>query len=242
MKTWTILEEEFTSFIKSLTLLKDDCNDVIIQNSTIRQRVNDRSFIFEILLDNIFKEKISLAISNIKNKLDLIKIFQGSKVEIGVEETSYYFSDSLSKLRFITPSIDLLDNKFIPEEEAKQIFNLEELPKISNFELNKIVRSRIKVVTQNFNVNVIKFSVKDKKVTIGSKTANTEQRANFISEVEANCNNCSMNVPSIPFVLPFDEDITNLSIYQQGDIAIFKLSGLIKPVIINTYFRAEMES
>ena len=82
--------EKYATLIRSLSVLKDPCNDVVISNGIVRQRSTDAAAIFEFNLTSLVSDS-SFIISNIKEKIDLLKIFLEQEVRIQVEDTSFSF-------------------------------------------------------------------------------------------------------------------------------------------------------
>ena len=101
--TITLEAEQYNDFIRCLTNLKDVCNDVDIRNGIIRQRTNGNVSIFEIDISTIVSDA-SFAIIDLKQKLDLLKTFQGQDVSIEIIEPvpgnpgTFTFSDEFSSL------------------------------------------------------------------------------------------------------------------------------------------------
>ena len=116
--------EQFDEFLRCLSLLKDICNDADIREGVVRQRTNDNSSIFEVDMRSLIQD-IDLPISNLKQKLDLFKIFsEQEEVAVSIEEGSFLLSDQYSVLRFISPKLDFMDNKFMTEVELNSIITL----------------------------------------------------------------------------------------------------------------------
>jgi len=87
--------ESYNEFLRCITNLKEECNDIDINNGIIRQRSNDKTSIFQIDLNPILPD-VTMSISDIKKKIDLFKIFAGQDVniEINNDGASFYkFSD-----------------------------------------------------------------------------------------------------------------------------------------------------
>jgi hypothetical protein len=88
MSTRISLEsEQYNDFIRCLTNLKDVCNDADIRGGIIRQRTNGNVSVFEVGINSIVND-MSIAIVDIKQKLDILKTFQGQDVTIEVNEAS----------------------------------------------------------------------------------------------------------------------------------------------------------
>ena len=80
--------DQYGELLRIISLLKETCNDVDVRGGIIRQRSNDNSCIYEIDLNPLL-EDINLPISNIKQKIDLFKIFVGQDVTVSVDNETY---------------------------------------------------------------------------------------------------------------------------------------------------------
>ena len=86
-QTTVVLEiEPFNDFIRCLTNLKEVCNDADIRDGILRQRTNNHTSVFEVNLQALFQEPINIALTNLKQKLELLKSFQGQAVEVTIED------------------------------------------------------------------------------------------------------------------------------------------------------------
>lgn len=203
---------EYNDFLRCLTNLKDVCNDVDIRNGIIRQRSNDLTSIFEIDLNPIIPGGVSFALTDLKRKLDLLKSFAGQEVSLDIiSGTGGYFSfaDTYSKLKFISPSMDYIDNKFIEEDELERMFNLSEDDLILEHSIPGILTERIRNITQIFNTDAIQVTFDGESASIKSATQAKDQFADFINDIMTNMvlENCSALLPTIPFGIEHDNEI-----------------------------------
>ena len=100
----TLSAEEYNDFLRCLTNLKEECNDIDINGGIIRERSNDKTSIFQIDLNPILPD-VTMSISDIKKKLDLLKVFAGQEVNIecNTDGNGYFiFADSFSSLKFLS--------------------------------------------------------------------------------------------------------------------------------------------
>ena len=233
--------ESFSVFLRSLSMLNDICNDVDIRGGLIRQRTNDKFSIFEIDLNPIISD-MDLPLSELKKKLDLLKIFT-DEVEITSEESSYSISDQYTSIRFEKCDLDYLDNKFIQEQELDQVFIRQEENIILSTEISKTVSDRIRIITQNFNVNMVHINIDGEEASITTKTQSKDQYAKLISNlISEKVMKATSNISNIPFIFDHDGDI-EFKMYlsnEEGGICTNYFSTSIADVSINVYGRSTL--
>ena len=125
MNQASLSSDNFDALVRTMSLLKDVCSDVDIRDGIVRQRSNDHSIIFEIDMSSLLPN-MTLAISDLKQKLDLFKCFSGQEIDVVVNETDFSFSDQHSSITFQSPILDMLDNKFMSDDEFNRLFTLED--------------------------------------------------------------------------------------------------------------------
>ena len=106
----SLSNEEFENFVRSLSVLKDVCNDVDINDGIIRQRTNDHTTIFQLDLSSLLPV-VTMCLSNLKQKLDLLKMFSDEEVEIEISD-KIKIKDQYSSIEFEKPEvvIDKIEN------------------------------------------------------------------------------------------------------------------------------------
>jgi hypothetical protein len=240
--------EQFNDFIRCLTNLKDVCNDVDIRNGTIRQRTNGNVSIFEIDISSIV-EDASFAIIDLKQKLDLLKTFQGQDVNIEIEESTpgdvgnFTFSDEFSSLRIVLPTPEYVDNKFMSEEELRSIFNSSEEDLIFEYAIPQLITDRVSIITTNFNVKSIRVDFEGDKAQISTATQSKDQLAKFASDLETNMEfeKSSAYISVIPFSIDHDTDI-EFKMYKDPnqDVTLNNFSTQLGDIDINIFTRASI--
>lgn len=239
--------ENYNDFLRCLTNLKEICNDVDIRGGTIRQRSNDLTSIFEINMNSLI-EDVNIPISNLKKKLDLLKTFAGQEVSIeiveGETESESYFiiSDSQSSIRFLFPSLDFMDNKYMTAEELENIFDLNEEDLILHDDLTTVVTDRISITTANFNTQAIQVKFQDDKASISAATQSKDQIAKFKNDIPTNINfngNYSSNLSTIPFSIEHDTDL-NFKMYKDPDqnVSLNKIETELGSIEISIFSRS----
>lgn len=210
MSNLTLNAEEFNDFLRCVTNLKEECNDIDIHGGMIRQRSNDKTSIFQVDLTPLMPD-VTMSISDIKKKLDLFKIFAGQEVNLEIDNEGGFFilSDQFSSLKFMMTTYQFIDNKFMSQDELDAIFNLDEDGLILEHELQSMITDRIRVITQSFNVKAIQVVFDGEEAMITAGTQAKDQFAKFVEGVSTNVvlENCSANLGVIPFSIEHDQDI-----------------------------------
>ena len=207
--------EDFNTFLRCLMNLKEICNDVDIRNGMIRQRTNDLTSVFEMDLTSLITD-VALPITNLKKKLDLLKTFAGQDVVLeiyeGETESDSYFiiSDDQSSIKFLFPSIEFMDNKFMNEEERDNIFLLDENELMLHDELNSVISERIRIITDNFNTQSLQVKFSSDKAMIVASTQSKDQLARFKSDIPTTIEfegDYTSNLSAVPFCIEHDTDL-----------------------------------
>ncbi len=209
--TINLTAAEYNDLLRCLTNLKEVCNDIDIRDGFIRQRSNDKTSVFEIDMTPVLPG-VTMAISDIKRKLDLLKTFSGQEVALEIVEGNpghFIFSDTFSSLKFISPSLQYIDNKFMTEPELESIFNLNEDDLILEHKLTTMITERIRIITQSFNTDSIQVSFCGETALVKAATQAKDQFAKFVDDVVMNVviDNCSALISTIPFSIDHDVEV-----------------------------------
>lgn len=204
--------------------------------------------VFEVDITSIVNN-MSIAIVDIKQKLDLLKTFQGQDVSVEITETegnhlgNFTFADQYSSLRIVLPTPEYVDNKFMPEEERDSIFGLSEENLILECDISQLITDRISAIATNFNVKTIRIGFDGEAAELTSSTQSKDQFAKFISGIETNMvmEPSSAYVTVIPFAIDHDTDI-ELKMYKDPnqDVALNVFSTQLGEFDINIYTRASI--
>ena len=206
--------EEYNDFLRCLMNLKEVCNDVNIQGGIIRQRSNDKSSIFVIDLNSLVGNS-TFSITDLKKKLDLLKAFSGQDVEITIaagdpDHPGYFtFADEVTSVKFLSPALTFVDNKYMTEEELESMFTINDEDLILDCDLSSLITDRVRIFTASFNTLAIQVLFDGDKATISASTPARDQFAKFIENIEANVvmEKCSANISTVPFGIEHDTDV-----------------------------------
>lgn len=208
-------EDQYLNLLRCLSAIVDVCNDVDIRNSTIRQRSNDRSVIFDMILDEILRDPVNIPIVNLKQKLDLLKIFASGQIEnqnisIDVTENSYSVYDQYTELNFKNPNRSYMDNHFLEDTDMQPIVSsLDSESLVLSCEIPYLISNRIKTVTQNFHTVAVKVCYNGSTASIISTSQAKDQVARFLDNIplEFKIEKVESNVAALPFVIDHDGSV-----------------------------------
>jgi len=235
--------EGFESFLRCLILLKDFCHDADIRNGIIRQREDQQSAVFEIDMSSLIGE-LSLPIDKLKNKVDMLKCFNGQEVEIRTTEREFIFSDDYSELKIENPRLDYLNNRFMSPEEVESIFPMLEEDNILSCMIPAMISDRMRTITQGFDVNNIQVNFNGEEAELVAATRAKDQSAKFMSRIETNrvMTPCYSNLVAVPFIIDHDGD-TDFRMYnseEHGNMCVNKFFTSIGDIDITIYGRSSL--
>jgi hypothetical protein len=243
--TLNLNADEFNDFLRCLTNIKEVCNDADIREGFIRQRSNDKTSVFEIDMTPILPG-ITMAISDIKKKLELLKTFAGQDVSLEIVEGNpghYIFSDSFSSYKLISPSLNYVDNKYMTTQELDSIFVMNDDDLILDHELSSMITERIRTMTGGFDIDVIEVSFMGEDAVIGASTQAKDQSAKFVSDITTNMilNNCSALLSTVPFGIDHDTDVS-FQMYKDPnqDISLNKFETTLGDITMKTLTRSAL--
>jgi hypothetical protein len=242
-ETMVMNDEQTENFFRCLSILRDTCVDADIKGGLLRQRTSDKTSIFEIDLTPLITE-VDLPLSNLKQKLDLFKIFSDTSVQLDVSDENFSFKDEHSILLFKTPVAEYFPSEFINENELNNIFTLSEDNLLIEKELSTVITDRIKIVTQVFNTPTVQVRFNGTVAAILANVQSKDQEAQFCDNIETNnidVGNQSTQVVAIPFLIDHDTDIYfRMYSSDQPGVVFSKFSTQLGDVDINVYTRSAM--
>lgn len=242
--------EQYETFLKCLGNLRDICNDVDIRGGIIRQRTTDKSTAFEIDLSSLI-EDIDLGMTDLKNKLDMLKIFTGQEVEISINERTeqdlgfFIFSDQYSSLKIKSPTLDYMDNKFMDADQMVHIYSLSDEDLLIESSISKMISDRVKVITQGLNATSIQVIFNGETASLCANTQAGDQSAKFLQDIATNMSleNSFANLSLVPFGIEHDTEINfKMFINEERNISMNTFKTSLGDIDINMYSRSSIVS
>lgn len=250
----TLSSEKFNDLLRCFTALKEVCNDVDIREGIIRQRSNDKTSIFEVDMEPLLNSgdadvdmsNVNVAISDIKNKLDLLKTFSGQEINleiVGGANSYFVLSDQFSSIKFVSPALQFMDNKYMNEEQLEAIFKLVEEDLILEHEISNMIADRIRVITGSFNTDFIQVNFQGEEAVITATTQAKDQLAKIITGITTNIiiDKCSANLSNIPFTVDHDTEVEFKMYKDPGqDVALNRFVTTIGDVNLTIFTRSSI--
>jgi len=236
----TLDSARFADLIRILSLFRDLCNDVDIREGVIRQKTNDNISVFEIDCSSILSD-LSLPISDIKQKLEVFKCFQGQEVTIENDGQMFLFRDQYSMVSFKNPDPDFMDNKYINQNDFNSQVNVNDEDLLLSTSVDKVISDRIKVICQVFNTNTIQILYEGDNVSIMGTTTSKDQSAKFISGITPERNeDMYSNLSVVPFVMDHDGEIIFKMYENTNDRIMNVFQTTISDVNITIFCRSNI--
>lgn len=234
--------EKYGNFLRCITNLREVCNDVDLRGGIIRQRSNDKSTVFQMDLRPILYEaEVDMPISDIKKKLELLKIFSGQEVNITFQEDSFSFSDNVTTINFKNPTLEYMDNKYLSMEELERVFIMDEDELLIQSELSTQITDRIKVITQTFNTQAIQIIFMGESARMTAITQARDQNAVIIDGITTNAiiEGCSSNLSTVPFSIELENEVKFYMFkHPSQDVLMNKYDTDLGDVPVTIYGRA----
>lgn len=245
MQTVNLSAEHYSNFLRCISSLKDICTDVDIRNGVIRQRSDDKFSVFEIVLTPLIQD-LSIPISDLKQKLDLFKIFSGAnqEVEISTDETFFSISDNASILKFDNPDLDFMNNNFMNEEELNRVFVRNPEDVILTTEIPQAISERIRIITSSFHVKSMQVEFNGERASVTTRTQAKDQFAQVLSNIttERIMPNCFSNLVFTPFIIDHDNDITMKMhlIDEDNGVCVNQFKTSMADISVGVYGRSSL--
>lgn len=236
---FTIHPNDFSNFLRCLSLLKDDCNDVDIRGGILRQRTNYKENIIEMDLTPLVSD-CDIVLSNLKQKLPLLKGLSGQEVNITSTDNNISFSGERSIFKFENPRTDFLDNKFIPGQELVNIFTLREEDVILEYAISKETSKLMKVIQTQFNIVSFQICFEGDNASIVSTTTSKDQYSRIEYGISVRRPlKCFANVVVTPFLIDHDGDILFKMYNVQETVCVNKFKTLVGKISVIFYGRSQ---
>ena len=180
-------KNKFSIFMDLLRILKDTCTDLALEKGKIQQLSDKRQCIFSIDTKSIMGNT-NLLMSSVATKHDLLEIFRKQHVDMYLEinDSNYIFRDSISKLEFIKPMEEYMENKFMPDSHLnKKVIKKDLLEKILEFDFDKVMLDRLMNSSKILKANVLTLIFEDGKANFIVKAGDSSSTTKIsVVEVE----------------------------------------------------------
>ena len=234
--------EEYGNFLRCVTNLREVCNDVDIRGGLIRQRSNDKTTVFEIDMTPLITD-VDMPLSDIKKKLELLKTFSGQDITLEFGDDYFKFSDQYSNLKFKNPTLEFMDNKFIPQEELESVFVMDEEELILSTDLSNMITDRIRITTQTFNTAAIQVVFEGETASIRAATQAKDQFARFVGGLTTNVvlDECTANLSTVPFSIEHDTDVAfKMYKHPSQDITMNSFATTLGDIDVRIFARSTL--
>jgi hypothetical protein len=235
--------ENFSMFVRCLSVLRDNCRDVDIKKGMIRERTDRLTSIFQIDLSSILPDA-EIVIGDIKESLDLLKPFLERDVKLIVDEKGCSFVDEYSKSYFAKPMNEFIDNKFVSDKELDKVIQIVDEDLILDVDLPRVVTDRINVYGRGYSVNTMQIRLDGESASLHMKPISNDREIKFIGDMVMNksLDGCYIsNIVTVPFIIDHDNDM-NLKSYisSEKSTILNKFSSTIEDADIVIYSTAEI--
>jgi len=233
-------EEQYNEFFRVISILKDSCDDIDIVDGVIRQRSTDNSSIFEVNLQGYF-DGVNLPLSQLKRKIDLLKMFVGNEVKITVSGDDCIFADEYSSLSFKKIQRSYLDNTFMSEEDLNSIFDLRDDTLMLSTEIPTRISERINAIKQGFNITALQINFEQENANMTAITQSKDQSAKLMSDLLTEISvDGSTDLVIAPFIIDHDGDMSFKIYHIQDGVLVNKVDTTIGNLDIVVYGKSRL--
>lgn len=218
-------QADFAKFYETLKVANDYMADVDIRNGKIRQPDKAATLIFECDMSSYFDQ--SLAIPNIKNKLDILRVLldDGTDVELNMDDEHThvcYIGSNKTSYKFNQSNPDLFESRYIPDEKfnANVINNLPGENELLHLNADmSSMQKKIKSLTNALSSKELAIDISKNNASVSIISDDKSQTVSVYEEdtsLDINKKyrvllptpymNCGKNIDSISFYKPFKID------------------------------------
>jgi len=233
---------QYESLFSAITMIKDQCNDVNITSGIIRQRSDTEIVVYDIDLSDIIGD-MDLPLVGIKLKADLLKMFVGNDdIEIDSNDDLYYVKDEFSKVSFVVPNKQFIENKFVEENELAQMFNFDDRTLVFKHNLSNKICERMRVIANNYEINAFTIEFLGDVATIKANNVAKDQMAILASDIplEIPIKDKVCNIATNLLITEHDSELS-FEMYSDGNnILISKVDSSIKGINYTIHNRTRL--
>jgi len=164
-------KDKMTAFLKILNMLREPCEDMVVENGKICQITNKKTCIYEIDADELFGNS-SFMMSGVNQKYSLLEPFVKQEVDVFLEikKHGYEFRDSISKMTFSRPHKDHMENHFISKDVLSSKLKTKD-SRVFEFDFEKNVLLRLGTYSKTLTATTIRLEFKDEKASFNIQAA-----------------------------------------------------------------------
>jgi hypothetical protein len=236
-----VFSADFSNVVRSLSLLKDDYNDLDMRAGIVRQLANDRWAIFEMDLRSLVDCDIIL--SNLKAHLPLLRALSRQEVEIISSDDAISFLSERSTFTFKLPRLGYLDNKFLTSEELNKVFPTKDEDLVLQYSIRDDISEFMRLTSQQFNILSFSISYEGEKASILAHTGEKDKLATLDYGIPLKKPLRGVaEIRKEPFLLDHDRDILLKIYHPEGNIGTGKFTTSIGKIGVNVYCRCLLKT
>jgi len=221
---------QYESLFAAISMIKDQCTDINITNGIIRQRSDTEIVVYDIDVSDLLGD-MNLPLVGIKMKADLLKMFVGNdEIEIDSNDDVYSIKDEFSKISFIVPNLQFIENKFVESNELAQMFGFGDRELVFTHNFSQKVCERMRVIANNYEIDAFTIEFNGDTATIKANTEAKDQVAVLASEIPLDIpiSDRMCNIATTLLITEHDSELT-FEMYTDGNnILISKVDSSIK--------------
>lgn len=236
----TIHPNDFSNFLRCLSLLKDNCIDVDIQGGFLRQKTDNRANVFEMDLGPLIRD-LDITISYVERKLPLLKSLSGQEVKVTITENNISFLGERFKYEFRLPTA--LENEFMTSEELCSIFSLREEDVVLEHTINKEISRLMKAISRQFHIVSFQILFEEDTASIiaTSKDKSKSEYARIAHRIPIRVPwKGFSNIVVTPFIIDCDGDIFFKMYRVHEDMCVNKFRASIGKITAIIYCRSQL--
>jgi len=233
---------KYHTFLRLMSMFKDICKDIDIHDGIIRQKTSDGACLIEIDLTYLISD-ISVPLSFVAKKLDLLKVFLGQEVTIESTDKLIKISDRHSSFEFKKPSSNYIEkaNRYVPADEIQHIINIADEDLILVTLITKTISDRIKTTAKVFEHNSIDISFRNDMGIISMSKDSKDQHVDLVKDIPLEHNVSGDTVlSSTPFMIDHDGDIIFKMYGVNEKQALSQFKMIVDDINMTIYHRSSL--
>jgi len=223
-------------------MIKEQCTDINIISGVIRQRSDTEIVVYDIDISDILEE-MNLPLVGIKTKIDLLKMFVGNDdIEINSNDEIYSIKDEFSKISFVVPNLQFIENKYIESDEITQMFDFEDRELVFTYNFSQKICERMRVIANNYEINAFTIEFLGDTATIKANTEAKDQTAILASNIplDVPISDKICNVATTLLISEHDSELS-YNMYTNGNnILISEVESSIKGINYKIHNRTRL--